>query len=229
MKEIFNRLGIEEFGRFIYEFSPVELPWWDSENQTSIEIEFQEGENSEVNASIIFCPEVEGVIERTIVFDITFDLKGNTILDNTLIAKAVCENLNLHEGLNFLSENNAYATASYDESVKLLNGVLRLIVDKSPLHAFNLNDMTESEGDYEQEAGDFLDHFLAMMHFNSIPCTEENIINQLGVGKQLEGEEYINGLKKDVDSEIAIDFEERYGLSDDSLKMVKDVIRGFQG
>lgn len=37
MKNILSKIGIENFGGFLYEYQPIQIDWWDNKLKTSIE------------------------------------------------------------------------------------------------------------------------------------------------------------------------------------------------
>ena len=67
MKKLLANIGIDNLDSFIYEYEPIKIDWWDSENETSIEIESHQDDEGLYELSIVYCPEVEGIVERTIV------------------------------------------------------------------------------------------------------------------------------------------------------------------
>src|SRR5690554_6718505 len=105
MKELLLKFGIDRLDDCIYEYASDALDWWDSENRTSFEIEIQQIEDGLKSIRVIFCPDVEGLVERNVVFVSSFNDKG--IKNNALVAKAVFENINCKFGLSFSDEQNA--------------------------------------------------------------------------------------------------------------------------
>ena len=83
MKELLLKFGIDSLDDAVYEYASIALDWWDSENRTSIEIELHQIEDGSKSISIVFCPDVERIVERKKVFSSSFNGKG--IEKNALI------------------------------------------------------------------------------------------------------------------------------------------------
>ena len=223
MKELLLKFGIDRLDDCICEYASDALDWWDSENRTSFEIEIQQIEDGLKSIRVIFCPDVEGLVERNVVFVSSFNDKG--IKNNALVAKAVFENINCKFGLSFSDEQNAYITTKASESKLVLDCILNLIEQKTPIFKVNLN-----EPNYEEsppEVGDTLDHFIAMMYINSVDFTKENIIDSLEMGINAEGGEYLDELKKDIASGKEYNYDGEYGVNEEKLYLIKETITNY--
>lgn len=220
MKQILTPFGIDQFEHFSYKFEAIELKWWDSEHKTSIEIEVHEDEKDCAFLNVVFYPDFEGLVERTIVYFTSFH--QNRIIDTTLVVKCVLENTQTKIDLGFSKEQNAYHTGSFSKSQSILSSILSLVEGKSIICKSNLNDLDASP--CNAETGDTIDHFFAMMHINSIEFTKENIINYIEQGITFEGKEYVEKLKEDLNSGLSFDFEEQYGVNGEILNFVTEII-----
>ena len=223
MKELLLKCGIDCLDDCIYEYASYALDWWDSENRTSFEIELQQIEDGLKSIRVIFCPDVEGLVERNIVFVSSLNDKG--IKKNALVTKAVFENINCKFGLPFSDEQNAYITTKASESELVLDCILNLIEQKTPLYKVGLNESNFEES--PSEVGDTLDHFIAMMYMNSVDFTKENIIDTLEMGINAEGGEYLDELKKDIASGKEFDYEVQYGMNEEKIYLIKETITNF--
>lgn len=76
MKRLLLKFGIDSLDDAIYEYASNALEWWDVENRTSFEIELRQIEDGLKSISVIFCPDVEGIVERNTVFESSFNGKG---------------------------------------------------------------------------------------------------------------------------------------------------------
>jgi len=218
-----SKVGITPQRHFIYDYGPVKIDWWDSENKTSIEVECQQHEDGWNVISVIFCPNVEGIVERTVVFYTSY--QGNNIEDRTLIAKSVFENIANNLKLPFSEEHQAYFTRSISETRATLTNLLNLIQHPEPLYKFDLSAKDEDES--RSEIGETIEHFLAMMSINSTEFTKENIIDSLEIGLQTEGIEYLKNLQKDIETQPGLDFYETYGVEQDTVNLIKEAIYNY--
>ncbi|WP_196889834.1 hypothetical protein [Aureivirga sp. CE67] len=226
MKEILQSIGIENLNSFIYEFDSVRIDWWDNKNETSIEIEIHEIENEVFELNVVFCPEVEGIVERTIILNSIF--KFNSLENNAFIAKVICENLIPENTFTFSEEQNTYIIETFEDLKNVFKIISNLISNKDPKLIMDLNkveDFDEEEMPYD--VGDNLDHFIGMMYMNSIEITKENIIEYIGMALEFEGKEYFEILKEEVDVELHQDFQGDYGIETDGLELIKDTIRNY--
>ncbi|MEZ4884720.1 MAG: hypothetical protein R3E32_08355 [Chitinophagales bacterium] len=223
MKEILHKFSIDQFDDIIYEFAPLEINWWDSEHRTSIEVEIHRDAKDLFFLSIIFSPDIEGIVERTVVFFTSFHNKK--ILETTLVAKCVLENTQEKIDLGFSAEQNAYYTSSFSKSKALVNNILSIAKNCSPPQKFDLNSAETTV--CTTEIGDTIDHFIAMMHINEKAFTKTNILDNIEQGIKFEGIEYVEDLKKDVDSGLLFNFEEQYEVSGETLNLVFEVIKNY--
>lgn len=223
MKDLLKQLGIDELDSFVYEYEPIKLDWWDSEYNTSIEIETHETESGSHEIRIIFCPESEGVVERAVVFA---TILNNGFLEETLLEKKLYEMLFNEKSFQFLSDQNAYQINSASKAKNAFLRITELILNKSPFAKF---DLKESEDDDigPAEPGDTLDHFLAMMHMNSIEFTKENIVEYIEMSIDFEGPEYLVDLQSDVTGEIPDSITEDYNLDEEILNLIKSEIINY--
>ncbi len=225
MKELLINIGIDNLDSFIYEYEPIKLDWWDSKYETSIEIETHQNEDGLYELSVVFCPEVEGIVERTIVYIASY--KSNSIQNQALIEKRICEELISSNTFDFSKEQNAYMINTYEDAKKAFNVISNLIVNKKPIYKVDLKQMEEDGDIVPYEMGDTLDHFIAMMYMNSTDFTEENIIENIELSIELEGDEYLTELKNDAENEISYSFQEDYDLDDETFEFIKNIIKNY--
>jgi hypothetical protein len=222
MKDIFKKFGVVESDNAIYEFESIKLDWWDSKNKTSVEIEIQYDEDW-CCLDIIFCPEVDEIVERIIVYSTVF--KDDKIAENTLIAEVLLKNLKIDNSLSFSEENNAYLTDSFSESKKILAKILDLVKNTKPINIINIDEIEEDE-DFS-ELGETLNHFVAMMVMNSTEFTKENIIKSLELAIQIEGVGYLKELRIDAITGDLEDYEEEFEIDTETLKLLVEVIGNY--
>lgn len=222
MKLILNQIGIHQFDDFIYEYPPIQLNWWDDEHKTSIEVEVHEKHDAGFSVDVIFSLDVEGIVERTIVFHTTIQ---NGIY-HTLIAKPLLEYLNVDIVLDFSEEQNAFLTHNSSNTNTLLKHTLKLIEGKQAA-MIDLNEDIQS-GNFESEIGLTLDHFLAMFSFNNLKINLENIKNQIALSIQIEGPAYFEDLKNDAKNDIGFDYEEMHEITPKDLQLIKDTILSYR-
>lgn len=131
------------------------------------------------------------------------------------------------KSFQFLSDQNAYQINSSSEAKNAFIRITELILNKNPSAKF---DLKESEDDDigPAEPGDTLDHFLAMMHMNSIEFTKENIVEYIEMSIDFEGPEYLVDLKSDVTGEIPDSIIEDYNLDDQIVSLIKSEINNYQ-
>lgn len=223
MKQVLIPFGIDQFDHFLYEFEAIELKWWDSEHKTSMEIEIHEDEKDCTFLNVVFSPDIEGIVERTVVFFTSFH--KNRIIETSLIAKCVLENIQAKVDLGFSAEQNAYQTGSFSKSQSILSNILNLVKGKSIVCKSDLNGISTQP--CNAEIGDTIDHFLALMHINSSEFTKENILNCIEQGIAFEGKEYVEKLKQDVNSGMSFDFEEQYGVNGKTLNFAVETIKSY--
>lgn len=223
MKELLLKYGIDYTDDAVYEYASHPLDWWDSENETSFEIELHQIEDGLISISIIFCPDVERIVERKKVFSSSFNREG--IKKNALVEKVVFENIDCKFALPFSDEQNAYITNKSSESELVLNRLLNLIGQKEPTFKIDLNESNHEEISFE--VGDTLEHFIVMMDINSADFTKENIIDSLEVAINFEGDKYLDELKNDITSGKEFDYEEEYGVNNEKLNLIKEIITNY--
>ena len=225
MKQLLSNLGIDNLNSFIYEYEPINLNWWDSENETSIEIEVHLSEEDIVELSVVFCPEAEGIVERDLVFAMSF--KSGSLQSDALIAKKVCEKIIRKNSFEYSEEHHGYIIRSFEDAREVMVEIADLLTNKVPIHKF---DMTQSDDEEEVsfKRGDALDHFIAMMYMNSLAYTKENIIENIELGLQYEGAEYLKDLKSDVLSEAPLEIDEEYQVDEEALELIKETIKNYR-
>ncbi|TAE19908.1 MAG: hypothetical protein EAZ95_00730 [Bacteroidetes bacterium] len=222
MRNMLAKIGIDLSGDFIYEFEAQPLDWWDAERRTSIEFEVVSDEEKHTHLSIVFCPEDEGITERTTVM-MTI-LEGEAVKD-TLVAKLVFEQLGSGLTLSFLEDYNAYTTNSPADTATILNCFVRLLKLKEPIYVLGLNE-TDDEA-YELEAGDSISHFLAMLTANEADISKESIVKTLELAISIEGKSYLEGLRADLASGFVVEFEEDFDLTKAEWSLVQDVLKNY--
>lgn len=222
MRNTLAKIGIDLSGDFIYEFEAQPLDWWDAERRTSIEFEVVSDEEKHTHLSIVFCPEDEGITERTTVM-MTI-LEGEAVKD-TLVAKLVFEQLGSGLTLSFLEDYNAYTTNSPADTATILNCFVRLLKLKEPIYVLGLNE-TDDEA-YELEAGDSISHFLAMLTANEADISKESIVKTLELAISIEGKSYLEGLRADLASGFVVEFEEDFDLTKAEWSLVQEVIQNY--
>lgn len=222
MRNMLAKIGIDLSGDFIYEFEAQPLDWWDAERRTSIEFEVVSDEEKHTHLSIVFCPEDEGITERTTVM-MTI-LEGEAVKD-TLVAKLVFEQLGSGLTLSFLEDYNAYTTNLPADTATILNCFVRLLKLKEPIYVLGLNE-TDDEA-YELEAGDSISHFLAMLTANEADISKESIVKTLELAISIEGKSYLEGLRADLASGFVVEFEEDFDLTKAEWSLVQDVLKNY--
>jgi hypothetical protein len=224
MRNMLAKIGIDLSGDFIYEFEAQPLPWWDAERRTSIEFEVVSDEEAHTHLSIVFCPEDEGITERTTVM-MTI-LEGESVKD-TLVAKQVFEQLESGLTLSFLEDYNAYTTNSPADTAKILDCFVRLLKLKEPIYVLGLNETDEEE--YELEVGDTISHFLAMLTANEADISKESILKTLELAISIEGGDYLQEIRADLVSGFVVEFEEEFGLTKAEWTLVQEVLQNYKG
>ena len=225
MEDILTEIGVDHYSGYIYEYNPVKINWWNEKLETSIEIEIYKDEENLVDLSIIFCPFIEEIVERTIVFTSTF--KEDSLVGNTIIAKSVAENLLPAINLEYSEKHNGYLIDSYLQSYDIFKKLTSLIVDKIPIVKLDLNSDEDLEEETATELGDTLEHFIAMMQMNSATFTKDGIVEHLEMATNLEGKDYIEELKNDANSDAIFDFQTENNISEESMKEIKKIIKTF--
>ncbi|MEN7551304.1 hypothetical protein AAG747_25525 [Rapidithrix thailandica] len=224
MKELLQNIGIDNFHNFLYEYEPVLLDWWDPEHQTSIEIQVGKDEEGFIELTVFFCPMVEQIVERNPVFYTSF--KEETIEGNTLIAKPVADRIASELTLEFSEEQNAYFTQSYPESKQILEELLNLLSNKTPLYTFDLNEEEEQTEDLMPENA--LEHFIAMLSMNLEEMNQETILDGLEMAIAFEGVEYLETLKQELSKQETYDFEKKYGIDQNALALIKKIVESYE-
>jgi hypothetical protein len=222
MRNMLAKIGIDLSGDFIYEFEAQPLAWWDAERRTSIEFEVVSDEEKHTHLSIVFCPEDEGITERTTVM-MTI-LEGEAVKD-TLVAKLVFEQLGSGLTLSFLEDYNAYTTNLPADTATILECFVRLLKLKEPIYVLGLNETDDEE--YELEAGDSISHFLAMLTANEADISKESIVKTLELAISIEGKSYLEGLRADLASSFVVEFEEDFDLTKAEWSLVQEVIQNY--
>lgn len=223
MKALLKSIGIDHSGSFIYEYSPINLPWWDYTHETAVEIEIHQAKDGFQTIEVIFTPEAEGVLKRTLIFYTA--LNGTQLADETLVAKPVFEQLALDFDLMYSDELSAYEVSTYAQTQRIFAALLQLLKLKAPVQQFDLDELEDD--DFIPEIGDTLNHFIAMMHLNNAPYTERNVTSHLQTAVTLEGTEYLTELLADVNSGETFDFEAEYGIAPATLNMLMASIREY--
>lgn len=225
MEELLTNIGIDNLNSFIYEYEPIKLDWWNSEYETSIEIETHQDEEGFYQISIIFCPEAEGIVERSIVYIASF--KSDSLKNQALIEKRIYEKLIRGMTFDLSEEQNAYITDSYKDAKNAFIEISNLVTNKNPIYKVDLKKTEDDDDIVPYELGDTLDHFIAMMYMNSTNYTEENIVENIELSIELEGTEYLSELKNEVDNEIPHNFKEDYDLDDETFEFLKKIIKNY--
>ncbi|MEO0474322.1 MAG: hypothetical protein AAF206_32235 [Bacteroidota bacterium] len=226
MDELLDSLGIDRLDSFIYEYGPVTIDWWDAEYETTIEIEVHQNEEGFCGISVFFCPEWEGIVERTLVYTACF--KAGSLGQPALIAEKIYQALLGSETFTFSKPQNAYIIDLYEDAEKAFSAISKLIANKKPTYLVDLKAREEENEPAPLEPGNTLDHFIAMMEVNSMEFTEEKIIENIEISIALEGAEYLSLLKKDVIDEIPQPIKEEYDLDDEMIGLFKKTIQGYK-
>lgn len=219
-----KKTGIDRLDNFMYEFAPINLPWWDEDNQTALEIEVRtHDDKKDYSMCVVFCPDAEGLVERTIVFYAAFN--EHELTETTLVDKDVLEHLQDNIQLEYSENQNAYFTDDMNESKSILSHILHLVKDQETMERFELED-----GEGELEEGDILDHFVGMLQINSAEFTKENITKYLQMGIEYEGQDYLQALRDDIKNGIEAGFQEAYAVDIDkeALDLVVEVVNNYQ-
>ncbi|EAY26579.1 hypothetical protein [Microscilla marina] len=219
-----KKTGIDRLDNFLYEFAPIDLPWWDKDHLTTLEVEARTHEDKQdCSICIVFCPEAEGVLERTIVFYAAFN--DRELTETTLIDKDVLEHLQDDIQLEFSENQNAYFTDDFNETKSVLSHIFHLVKDQKTVERYPLE-----EGDGELKAGDVLDHFIGMIHINSAEFTKESIAEHLKTGIEYEGQEYLEALQEDIKNGIVANFQDEYAveLEKPALDLIIEVVNEYK-
>lgn len=222
MKDLLAKLGIDKTDRTIYEYDATNLDWWDSKYPTMLEIEMEVDEEGFQNVIAIFCPDIEGEVERIPVFSVRY--KEDEINEYTLVVKEIFIALNTELSLPFLEDHNVYATNSMEETMFLLERIVKLFPDTKPTMIDFNADENIAFGTVE---GETLHHFIAMMNVNGLEFSPEHIQTNLAMSEMVEGRNYIKTLKDDVQTEFDLEIVEEYGVDATIFNRIKSVILNY--
>ena len=226
MKDLIAEIGIDQLDGFIYEYKPVLLDWWDSEHKTSLEIELHQNEGI-TELQVIFCPEVEGIVERTPVFMATYI--GEELEGVALVADAVKVELLPDKELAFSREREAYILPSMVEATEMFSKIIALIEEREPWEIIDLNEGEEEDDEeYISQPGETIGHFIAMMHMNSVRFKKANITSYIEMGIGMEGEEYFTELKADAELDLPNAYKEDYGVKDRIYQRIRKTILEYK-
>ncbi|MDR6240613.1 hypothetical protein [Aureibacter tunicatorum] len=224
MEKLLASIGIQEYNSFIYEYESVRIDWWDVDEKVSLEIEVHQHDDLQSELSVVFCLDTEGIAERTVVFYALFE--NAKLIDKAFVAKRVCTALGFESNFQFSEDQNAFIIESYEDAISILSKILDLLSNKEPLLVNDLKDKEESErSDIYFEVGDTLEHFIAMLAVNSDDINQGSIENVMELASLYEGNEYLEDLKRDVNSEI--EKQRDFDISANDLNLVKKTIKNY--
>jgi len=219
MRKLLIDIGIKDLNSFIYEYEPTKLDWWDSENNTSIEIETHQDKEGLIELRVIFAPEAKGIIERTIIF-IAF-YKDNSLDAHAFITKKASKYLIPENNFEFSEKQNSFIINSAKYTKVIFAKILKIIKNKKPIHIVDLKQIVDETVETPCKAGETLKQFITMMNMNSIEFTKENIVNSIGVGVQFEGKKYLIELNNDLNSEL------NYNIDNKTFQLIKETIKDY--
>ena len=109
LRRLLQQYGVSFRRPGIYEFSSIALPWFSSESKANIEIELlKEDEQGDYVFHLLLVPDLEGIVERTIMLASTLDAEGQP--KEMFVAKSVRENIIPDiTGLEYSAKHNAYS------------------------------------------------------------------------------------------------------------------------
>lgn len=202
MQELLEEYGVNLVEHRIYEFAPVMLPWWDDESKTSVEIEVIPNGVGSTVLQVLFSDGDEEIAERSPVLMIHF--REKEIENETLLAKALYDDFlstRTSGRWPYEEELQAYLVNDYSKSVNLLQIVLDLIENKTPVHSYSI----EMEEDLEYEEGEILDEFITILDMavradDSKELNAAYVADMMALAKASEGEEYLEELRADAEA-----------------------------
>lgn len=124
MLDLLNTYEVDLTKSDIYCFKPCRMEWWDSENDTDMELHVTVKDTGQVQIAVAFSPDVEGIVELQYVFLAT--IQDNRVIGDTLVAKAVFEQLSEAVTLPFSDEQQAYIASDPETATIMLGAILRL-------------------------------------------------------------------------------------------------------
>jgi len=204
MKKILHSVGIDSYDSFIYEFEPVQLDWWDTKYQTCIEIETHLNEGI-LTVQVIFVPHTDDLVERTVVFFSVFE--EQQLKEDTLIAKALKDQLISNSSYDFSSDHQAFLVKNYAESEDIFERILNLIENKTPAFIVDLKQL-EDDDDWVPEKGEALEAYIFNLSCNTDDFSKEDIVDYFEMFEEFEGEVAFKALIEDIQNQVAIDLEE---------------------
>ena len=117
--------GVDLTDSGIYYFEPRQIEWWDSENDTEMQLDVCVGDDDQIQVAIIFSPDVEGIVQRQYVF--VANTYNNELKGDALIAKSVYEQLAETISLPFSDEHHAYIASDLVVVEQLFDKILQLV------------------------------------------------------------------------------------------------------
>lgn len=222
MRDLLQRIGITEFGNYIYEYVPVDIVWWDELAPTKVEIELNKSKTGLDLVSLVFTTEEDSEPSRAEVM--SFKLQDGVVTSQTLVAKPVIDNLELDLDLDYSEEDASYVTNSAAETGLVFGKLIGLLSPAAPVNVF---EMVDESATGMAEEGETLTHFVAMMSLQQIEYTPDNIKSTIQMGIEFEGDEYLDLLLLDTAHAEGLDFEAEYGVNRQTLQVIIEEIRNF--
>ncbi|MGB3180337.1 MAG: hypothetical protein WBB45_03040 [Cyclobacteriaceae bacterium] len=223
MKDILSKVGIKEFDNAVYSYYPQDLTWWDEDYRIAIEIEVEKDEIGNRSIAVLFSVSDEEVKERDAVFICEFS-EGH-LLQDTLVTDAVAEHLKVDDKLNYLKDEEAYATGSYETATEVLGKIVGLI--ESPQFVQRTSFCNLPQG-FDEMEGDTLNNFLAMYDVAYDEYTGEYIREHLEASVAIEGSDFIKELKADLHSDTLDDVMEEHGINAEVIQLIREEVLSFQ-
>ncbi|MFA0963720.1 hypothetical protein AB9P05_18080 [Roseivirga sp. BDSF3-8] len=223
MEDILKKAGITAFDDAMYTFYPQILPWWDEEDPIEVEVEVGIDEFGTKSVAILFSYEIDEVRERDAIF--LCEYKGKELMQNTMVTDAVAEHIGLEDELNFLDEEEAYTTQSFELTRKVLDNILDLIEKPQFVKRTSFCNLPDEMYEY---AGDTLNHFLAMYKAAYDEFSPESIREHLETVTAIEGGEYIEELKHDLSSPTLPEVMEEHDINDEVINLIAVEVNTYQ-
>lgn len=230
MEELLASVGIENNYSCMYEYESIQLDWWHTEHKTHIGIGIREADEGWTEITVVFFPDVDSMFNRMNDDEIIFNTyyKDDKLRHRSIVEKKTYEFLVKEHLFQYSKDLEAYESDSYESTQHVLRQILDLIVTKKPAQVFEENWDAMDDDDIPLEIGDTLDHFIAMMYANDTPYIAKEMINGLELAFELEGIEYIEQLKKDIEAPSKYNFQKEYEVNEAALKIIQETIRNYK-
>jgi hypothetical protein len=132
LREVLEQYGISFDRLGIYEFASTALRWFSDEFKTNVEIELRkDDEDKRCSFQVLLVPDVEGIVERTVVLACTTD--AETMPKEMFVAKAVRKHIIPDvKGLEYSERHNAYLVTDSEVFILTIKRLLEKLPTKEP-------------------------------------------------------------------------------------------------